>query len=321
MIPPHSQVIVNNLNVEMAMAACHLDGTIPITTVYSRVAVARERGTYDILKLREEQEIRRLVIDVDDGDNPNPTISPVTMESMTTEECTATTGDSSSSKRKPKVFRKSPRQASTARLEAKIAKEEYDVLYKAAFKEATNLVAAAVAGTIPSEPVKGICDRLNAKFGLVSSRGKKKLSRSTIYQAAKDGLAGKSPKKRGPAPIIPDTLLKTLATHAEVCQVGDGELRGKDMQRLIGASKLGTEYEHQFQVNSVWKKVRKEYPHALQAATKMTVEDARAQWTTHDNLNQWFDDVKADLLSTGMVVDENELDGNGCCPKPRWNSF
>jgi hypothetical protein len=83
------------------------------------------------------------------------------------------------------------------------------------------------------------------------------------------------------------------------------------MQRLIGASKLGTEYEHQFQVNSVRKKVRKEYPHALQAATKMTVEDARAQWTTHDNLNQWFDDVKADLLSTGMVVDENELDGNG----------
>lgn len=153
--------------------------------------MARERGTYNILKLREEQEIRWLVIDVDDGDNPNPTISPVTMESMTTEECTATMGDSSSSKRKkPKVFRKSPRQASTARLEAKIAKEEYDVLYKAAFKEATNLLAVAVAGTIPSEPVKGICNRLNAKCGLVSSRGKKKLSRSMIYQAAKDGLAG-----------------------------------------------------------------------------------------------------------------------------------
>jgi hypothetical protein len=43
----------------------------------------------------------------------------------------------------------------------------------------------------------------------------------------------------------------------------------------------------------------------------MTVEDGRALWTTHDNLNQWFDDVKADLLSIGMVVDEIELFENG----------
>ena len=42
----------------------------------------------------------------------------------------------------------------------------------------------------------------------------------------------------------------------------------------------------------------------MQAATKIAVEDARAQWTTHDNLNQWFDDVKKDLLVTGLVEDE-----------------
>jgi hypothetical protein len=328
-------VIVNNLTVEMALAACHLIGEFPITTVYSRVAVARERGTYDVLKLREEQEIRSLVIEIDGSNDPiasdnsravslssscrrrDPTISPVTMAtSTTTEESTTETGtedDSSSSQKSKQVFRKSSRQASTTLLESKIAKTEYDQLYKAAFKEATNLVAAAVAGTIPSEPVKGICDRLNTKFGLVSNPAKKQkqLARSTIYQAAKDGMAGKSPKKRGPPSIIPDTLLKVLATHAEVCQVGDGELKGKDMQRLIGASTLGTEYEDRFEIDSVWRKVRKEYPQALQAATKMTVEDARAQWTTHDNLNQWFDDVKADLLSTGMVVDEIELDENG----------
>ena len=92
------------------------------------------------------------------------------------------------------MFRKSPRQASDAHLEAKIAKTEYDVIYKVAFKEGTILVAAAVAGTIPFDPVKGICDRLNAKFGL--SCGKKQLTRSTIYQAAKDGLARQSPKKQ-----------------------------------------------------------------------------------------------------------------------------
>jgi hypothetical protein len=57
--------------------------------------------------------------------------------------------------------------------------------------------------------------------------------------------------------------------------------------------------------------VHAEYPLALQAATQMTVEDVRARWTTHNNLNQWFNDVIADLLSTGMVVDEVELEEKG----------
>ena len=103
-----------------------------------------------------------------------------------------------------------------------------------------------MAEAIPTEPVQGICDRLNAKYGLKKDRAKKhkELTRTTVYQYVKDGLAGKSPKKRGPPPVIPNALLSVLAKHAEVCQVGDGELRGKDMRRLIGASKLGTEHEH-----------------------------------------------------------------------------
>ena len=65
------------------------------------------------------------------------------------------------------------------------------------------------------------------------------------------------------------------------------------------------------QCESVWKKLKTRYPEALQAAPKMSVEDARTQWTTYDNLKQWFDDVKCDLLATEMVVDEVELDENG----------
>jgi hypothetical protein len=59
-------VIVNNLTVEMAMTACHLSGQFPLATVYSRVRTARERGTYDVLRLREEQEIRRMVIEIEE---------------------------------------------------------------------------------------------------------------------------------------------------------------------------------------------------------------------------------------------------------------
>jgi hypothetical protein len=83
-----------------------------------------------------------------------------------------------------------------------------------------------------------------------------------------------------------------VATHAEVSQVGDGELKGKDFKRLIGASIIGTEHEARFNIKTAWKKVRNEFPEALQVATKLMVEDARAQWTTFDNLNQWFDDAK-----------------------------
>ena len=110
------------------------------------------------------------------------------------------------------------------------------------------------------------------------------MCRSTVYQAVKDGLAGTSPKKKGPPPKIPVKLLEVVAAHAEVCQVGDGELKSRDMKRLIGASIIGIPYEGAFQTEFVWRKLIKEFPESLQAANKLSLEDARAQWTTHDNL-------------------------------------
>ncbi len=137
------------------------------------------------------------------------------------------------------------------------------------------------------------------------------MTQSTVYQATKDGLAGTSPKKKGPAPKIPSKFLKVVATHAEVCQVGDGELKGRDVKRLIGASIVGTPYKAAFHVESVWRKVRSKFSAALQAANKISVEDACTQWTTYNNLNQWFDDVKKDLIGTGLVEDKVVLDEEG----------
>jgi hypothetical protein len=129
------------------------------------------------------------------------------------------------------------------------------IVTKLVFEEAVTLVAGAVANTYPAEPVKDICDRLNAKYGLGIGACEKVLTRSTIYQAqaAKDGMAGPSPKKRGPQPVIPDTFMKAITTHSQVCQVGNGELKSKQIQRLIGASILGTQYKDRFKVDSVWK--------------------------------------------------------------------
>jgi hypothetical protein len=76
------------------------------------------------------------------------------------------------------------------------------------------------------------------------------------------------------------------------------------MKRLLGAAVLGTEYDDTFTVESAWRKLQNEFPETLQAAQKMCVDDARAQWTTYTNLHQWFDDAKQDLINMGLVIDQ-----------------
>ena len=290
-------MIVNGLTIDLALGACGLHGIVPKTTLYSRVQAARrrEKGFYDKRTAVEHKRRIDMVIDVD-ADDESTNISPVTI-------CTSSSTICSTSSPSTKRSRLSPKQASAYRLQASRSKLDYDIRYKAAFKDATNLVAAKTG-----EPVKAICDRLNIAFNL---DGKKRLARSTVYKATKGGLVGVSPMKKGPAPKIPEKFMALVATHAEVCQVGDGELKGKDLRRLIGASMIGTAHADSFKVESVWRKTRTVFPDALQAATKIAVEDARAQWTTYDNLNQWFDDVKKDLLKTGLVDDEVVLDDEG----------
>ena len=304
-----------------------------MNTIYSRVKARRNNGTYNILlrKAEEKRMIGNLVVDITGDDDDNDALSPITMDSTaslaTSSNSIAVVGSSvsqqqshsksqqqslssssSTIKKKAGVSRLSSKQVSASLLEAKRTRLDYEGRYKAAFKDATNLVAEN-RGRKGSEPVQSICTRLNLEYNLV--QGSKRLKRSTVYQAAQDGLAGTSPKKRGPEPKIPMVLLEVSAAHCQVCQAGDGELKSKDVKRLIGASIVGTEYEGAFKVESVWRKLRTTFPEKLQAAKKISVEDARAQWTTFDNLNQWFDDAKKDLLRTGLVDDIEVWDEEG----------
>jgi hypothetical protein len=117
--------------------------------------------------------------------------------------------------------------------------------------------------------------------------------------------------KRGPNPRIPVVLLELIAAHIEVCQVGVGELSGKDIKRLIGAAISGTPFQAKFNVESVCRKLRMHNPDATQSATKVSVEDARAEWTTFENLDRWFTDAKQDVINSGLVIDETLLDEKG----------
>ena len=300
-------MIVNGLTAKQALKLCDLTDTVPTSTVYSRVKKGREKGIYNN-EIRKEQQRKRLVIEVlelddDSRASQDDDVSPLTattIDSFVDEDMTGVPSLPSNVKK----TRKSPRQASVANLQDKRVRLDYDGKYSRAFKDATNLVASKAKG----ETVDAMCNRLNNKFGL---DGTKQLRRSTVFQAVKDGRAGMSPKKRGPASAIPNKFLETVATHVEVCQVGEGELKGKDIKRLIGASILGTEYETKFTIEGAWRKLRKDFPESFQAATKLSVEDQRAQWTTHDNIFQWFDDAKKDLISTGLVINNEVLNEEG----------
>ncbi len=154
-----------------------------------------------------------------------------------------------------------------------------------------------------------IIRRLNAEHNLTHTN--KKLAKSTVYKAVAKGNAGQSPMKKGPSSRIPQVLMEVVAAHAEVSQIGEGELRGREIKRLIGAAVLGTEFDDRFTTESAWRKVRTEFPEQLQAANKMCADDARAQWTTQNNLEQWFDNAKRDLIETGLVLDKEVRDING----------
>ncbi len=167
-----------------------------------------------------------------------------------------------------------------------------------AFKQATGLMA----NPLHKKSVDLIIERLSLKHSLIGA--KKSLTRNSLYRAVSKGNNGaQSPAKKGP-----DT--KIHATHAQLSQCSKGEMRGREIKILKGAAILGTLYDDEFTIDSVWRKVRRESPEHLQAANKMSVDDACAQWTTFDNLPQWFNHAKKDLIETGLVIDAEVRDRN-----------
>jgi hypothetical protein len=55
--------------------------------------------------------------------------------------------------------------------------------------------------------------RLNKKYGLANK--KQKLAKCTLHKAIAAEIVGKSPKKRGPVPRIPNELLEVVAPHTK----------------------------------------------------------------------------------------------------------
>jgi hypothetical protein len=142
-----------------------------------KVQTAQQRGTYrDFQIKRSWQEEMKLdmIIDITADISSATNISPVTI-SMTLSSTASMMSTLQSSKR----TRHSSKQASEQRLKSKQTKVDYDNRYQAAFKKATNLIAERTA-----EAVGEMCQKLNKVFDL---DGKKRLARSIMYRAYKDG--------------------------------------------------------------------------------------------------------------------------------------
>jgi len=251
-----------------------------------------------------------LIVDVMHGDS-STTTSPLTESSLSTTSA-AISSLSAQQEKKPIKRRRSAKQVSEARVQAKIENDDYNHRFKLAFKAGTDLVHQRLYGNNPPSEfrsVNAIISHLNREFKL---NGRKKLSKSTLYRAVHCGHVGASPLKRGPTPRIPDILMDVVVTHTEVSQVGNGgELRGRDIKRLINAAVTGTKFETEFEMESVWKKLQMRHPDRMQAATKVSMEEARSKWTTVDNLEQWFDDAKVDLIRSGLVINSEVRDSQG----------
>jgi hypothetical protein len=317
--------VKNTLQLGEAIGACGLQGKVTPQLLHYHVQMAQK-------KMRDQDcllQAEGMIIEIDEDDATATTCtSPLTEMSLSSSAGTVGTPDDASTapvvlptsttapappeprssnkenlNRKP---RRSSRQTSYARLQEKRDGLEYSRNFKAAFKEATNAAANPNGST---ESVACLVTRLNKKYNL---DGKRRLSRSTIYRAVQQGHVGQSPCKMGPPPSIPDVLMDALAAHSEVSQVGNGgELRGRDFKRLIGAAVMGTRHENKFTIDSAWKKLRTAHPEKMQATNIATAEDARLKWTTFENLQQWFDDAKADLIATGLVVDQEVRNESG----------
>ena len=101
-------------------------------------------------------------------------------------------------------------------------------------------------------------------------------ARVSQYHTAKDGLvAGLSPTK--PRQVPSD------GSNARQSQPGwrwQNERQGFEIMPYRH-SMMGTMHENKYKVESVWQMERMAYPEPLQAATKIAVKDAHAQWTTY----------------------------------------
>lgn len=198
-----------------------------------------------------------------------------------------------------KRTRKSSLQKNTSWVNEKSAKDDRDKRFTDASKQA---IAAFSANKQNKDTEwskmsqQSICNELNRRFSLdgegkEGSREQGKLTVRTVSRWVDNGII--EPPKKGRAQKIDRCLLRLVALHANMCQVGmTGEVDPKHLKGILLAAVLGTDYEKGFHLEYAWEVCRRENCDILQPAGRIQAEDIRWQWVTHQNLVEYFEMLK-----------------------------
>ena len=99
---------MNGITGEQALGACQMTGSVPLSTLYSRVkATTRERGTYDNHIRRADTRRIGSIIDITEDDDVTGVVSPVTMDSTLLSLLNQQHTDITASKEDPSLFKAS----------------------------------------------------------------------------------------------------------------------------------------------------------------------------------------------------------------------
>ena len=182
---------------------------------------------------------------------------------------------------------------------------KYSMAIKAASKELKNNRRLISEGKlrVHGYGARAVAKKFNAT--MLNSPGDRQLTHDCLSKAVKDGLAGKSPPKRGRPLKIPVAVTQAMAVHGTMRQVsGDGEASKQFLKATSEALVSGTEHEGTFNHEYAVRASRRRHPELLLPARAKNNEDRRVDWLTFKNINQWTDGVKKFLVGIGMLKDE-----------------
>ena len=164
-------------------------------------------------------------------------------------------------------------------------------------------VASATSGSSETL-VREVCDNVNARY---FCEGEKGVTKSTVARYVKSGLIGKSPVKRGAPSKLDDELMHAVKLHMSMKQATRlGDPRAFEVKAIMRAATSGTGKD-KFSVRYAWDKLRRSNPDEMQPSGTSKTEDLRAQFTTWQNLNDWFTFTKPVMVETGLAFDKEQI--------------
>ena len=181
--------------------------------------------------------------------------------------------------------------------------------YVAAFKKATTYAQVIRDGPLKGTRGNGLRD-IAAKFNddMLNSPNDRKLNKSTLDRALKNGMVGVTPPKIGKPVKVTKEITGALAEHAVMMQVsGEGEANKEKMLNAATALIVGTEHEGQMDPSWMYTKTLRDFPEIMNPVKAKDNDDRRVDWTTYKNLNDWTDGAKKLLIEMDMVKDEPGL--------------